>query len=45
MVSGPGNPGGRLQVTGFWEGFGPVGYFQVNGTLGGKSVAVLVPEG
>jgi pimeloyl-ACP methyl ester carboxylesterase len=44
-VSGPGTSGGTLHVTGFWEGFGPVGYFQVNGTLGGKNVAVLVPEG
>jgi pimeloyl-ACP methyl ester carboxylesterase len=44
-VSGPGTSGGTLHVTGFWEGFGPVGYFQVNGTLGGKNVSVLVPEG
>jgi pimeloyl-ACP methyl ester carboxylesterase len=44
-VSGTGTSDGTLQVTGFWEGFGPVGYFQVNGTLGGKNVAVLVPEG
>jgi pimeloyl-ACP methyl ester carboxylesterase len=44
-VSGPGTAGGNLHVTGFWEGFGPVGYFQVNGTLAGKHVAVRVPEG
>jgi hypothetical protein len=32
-----------------WNGalsvLGPLGYFQVTGMLGGKNVAVLVPEG
>jgi pimeloyl-ACP methyl ester carboxylesterase len=44
-VSGPGTAGGTLQVSGVWNGFGPIGYFQVTGSLGGKTVAVLVPEG
>ncbi len=44
-VIGPGTSRGTLQVTGFWEGLGPVGYFHVKGKLGGKNVAVLVPEG
>lgn len=44
-VSGAGTASGTLQVSGFWEGFGPLGYFRVTGTLGGKNVAVLVPEG
>jgi pimeloyl-ACP methyl ester carboxylesterase len=43
-VSGPGTAGGSLHVTGFWENPGPVGNFNVTGTLGGKQVAVLVPE-
>jgi pimeloyl-ACP methyl ester carboxylesterase len=43
-VSGPGTAGGSLHVTGFWENPGPVGNFSVTGTLGGKHVAVLVPE-
>jgi pimeloyl-ACP methyl ester carboxylesterase len=44
-ISGPATAGGNLQVSGYWEGYGPVGYFQVSGTLGGKNVTVLVPEG
>jgi pimeloyl-ACP methyl ester carboxylesterase len=44
-VSGTGTAGGTLHIVGFWQGPGPVGYFQVTGTLGGKKVAVLVPEG
>jgi hypothetical protein len=43
-VSGPGTGGGTLHVTGFFENFGAVGNFSVTGTLGGKQVAVLVPE-
>ena len=43
-VSGSGTVGGSLHVTGFWENPGPVGNFSVTGTLGGKHVAVLVPE-
>jgi hypothetical protein len=43
-VSGPGTAGGSLHITGFWENPGPVGKFSVTGTLGGKQVAVLVPE-
>lgn len=45
IVSGPGTRGGTLHVSGAWEGLGPVGNFQVSGKLGGKNVAVLVPEG
>jgi hypothetical protein len=48
-LSGPGTAGGTVEVTGFWNGLGfggvPLGYFEVTGTLGGKRVAVLVPEG
>lgn len=43
-VSGPGTAGGSLHITGFWQNPGPVGKFSVTGTLGGKQVAVLVPE-
>jgi pimeloyl-ACP methyl ester carboxylesterase len=44
VVTGAGTAGGTLHVTGFWNFPGPVGYFKVTGTLGGKQVAVLVPE-
>lgn len=44
VVSGPGTAGGNLHITGFWQAPGPVGNFQVAGTLGGKQVAALVPE-
>ena len=43
-VSGPGTAGGTLHVEGTWQAPGPVGNFKVTGTLGGKQVAVLVPE-
>jgi pimeloyl-ACP methyl ester carboxylesterase len=43
-VSGPGTAGGTLHVVGTWQAPGPVGNFNVSGTLGGKQVAVLVPE-
>lgn len=43
-VGGPGTAGGTLHVSGFWQVPGPVGNFTVSGTLGGKAVAVLVPE-
>jgi len=44
-VSGPGTGGGTLTITGGWLVFGgPLGNFSVTGTLGGKQVAVLVPE-
>lgn len=43
-VSGTGTAGGNLQVEGTWMAPGPVGNFEVTGTLGGKQVAVLVPE-
>ena len=48
-VSGPGTAGGTLHVEGWWmagiisSAHGPVGNFNVSGTLGGKQVAVLVP--
>ncbi|HEY2458659.1 MAG TPA: alpha/beta fold hydrolase [Candidatus Acidoferrum sp.] len=44
-VSGPGTAGGSLHFTGFHDGPGPVGNYSVTGTLGGKQVAALVPEG
>ena len=43
-VSGPGTQGGQLHIQGTWQAEGPVGNFKVTGTLGGKAVAVLVPE-
>jgi hypothetical protein len=43
-VSGSGTAGGTLHVEGTWQAPGPVGNFKVSGTLGGKQVAVLVPE-
>jgi pimeloyl-ACP methyl ester carboxylesterase len=43
-VSGPGSAGGTLHVEGFFEAPGPVGAFKVSGMLGGRRVAVLVPE-
>lgn len=43
-ISGPGTAGGTLHFTGYFELPGPVGNFSVTGTLGGKQVAVLVPE-
>ena len=43
-VSGAGTAGGTLHVRGFWQVPGPVGYFKITGSLGGKHVAVLVPE-
>jgi hypothetical protein len=33
-----------LHIEGFWQAVGPIGAFKVSGTLGGKNVAVLVPE-
>jgi pimeloyl-ACP methyl ester carboxylesterase len=44
VVSGPGTAGGTLHVAGSWLSSDPDGYFRVTGTLGGKNVAVLVPE-
>ena len=43
-VSGNGTAGGTLHISGTWLASGPVGNFAVSGTLGGKNVAVLVPE-
>ena len=43
-VSGPGTAGGTLHINGFFDIPGPVGNFSLTGTLGGKRVAVLVPE-
>jgi len=44
-VSGLGTAGGTLHVEGTFQAPGPVGKFKVSGMLGGKQVAVLVPEG
>jgi pimeloyl-ACP methyl ester carboxylesterase len=44
-VSGPGTAGGTLHLEGTFIAPGPVGNFKVTGMLGGKRVAVLVPEG
>ena len=43
-VTGTGTAGGALHVEGTWEAPGPVGNFNVSGTLGGRQVAALVPE-
>lgn len=43
-VSGAGTAGGTLHVEGTFQGPGPVGQFKVSGMLGGKRVAVLLPE-
>ena len=44
IVSGPGTAGGALHIAGSWLSNDPNRYFSVTGTLGGKKVAVLVPE-
>jgi hypothetical protein len=44
VVSGAGTGGGTLHVEGFWQAPGPVGNLKVSGMLGGRQVAVLVPE-
>jgi pimeloyl-ACP methyl ester carboxylesterase len=43
-VSGPGSAGGTLHIEGYFQAPGPVGEFKVSGILGGRQVAVLVPE-
>jgi pimeloyl-ACP methyl ester carboxylesterase len=43
-VSGAGTAGGSLHVEGTWQAPGPVGKFKISGTLGGRQLAVLVPE-
>jgi pimeloyl-ACP methyl ester carboxylesterase len=43
-VSGTGTSGGTLHIEGGWILPPPVGNFKITGTLGGKQVAVLVPE-
>ena len=42
-ISGTGTAGGTLHITGLWGQF-PAGVFSITGELGGKNVAVLVPE-
>jgi hypothetical protein len=44
VVNGPGTVGGTLHVAGSWLSNDPDGRFSVTGALGGKQVAVLVPE-
>ncbi len=43
-VSGTGTAGGTLHLEGTWQAPGSVGNFKISGTLGGRQVAVLVPE-
>jgi len=43
-VGGAATGGGTLHVAGAWEAPGPVGDFAATGTLGSKTVAVVVPE-
>ena len=44
MISGPGTAGGTLHINGFFDIPGPVGNLSLTGMLGGKQVAVLVPN-
>jgi len=44
IVSGAGTAGGFLHVEGSFQAPGPVGAFKISGMLGGRQVAVLVPE-
>jgi pimeloyl-ACP methyl ester carboxylesterase len=44
-VSGSGTAGGALHIAGAFEAPGPVGSFKISGELGGRKLAVLVPEG
>jgi len=43
-VNGSGTAGGTLHIAGAFEAPGPVGSFKISGRLGGRKVAVLVPE-
>jgi hypothetical protein len=43
-VSGVGTAGGTLHIEGAFEALGSVGFFKISGSLGGATVAVLVPE-
>lgn len=43
-IAGPGTPAGQLHVQGTWQARGPVGNFQVTGTVGNDTVAALIPE-
>jgi pimeloyl-ACP methyl ester carboxylesterase len=44
-IEGSGTAGGTLHVEGTWQAPGPVGKFKISGSLGGRTVAALVPEG
>lgn len=44
-VSRSGTAGGTLHIAGTYQASGPVGSFKISGLLGGRKVAVLVPEG
>ena len=44
IVSGTGTAGGTLHIEGAWQTSAAVGNFKISGTLGGRHVAVLVPE-
>jgi hypothetical protein len=43
-VTGSGTAEGALHIDGAFEAAGPVGNFKISGVLGGRQVAVLVPE-
>jgi len=43
-ISGTGTQGGNLHIEGGWMFVAPGGNFKVSGSLGGRQVAVLVPE-
>ena len=43
-VRGTGTAGGTLHISGFWGPL-PLSLFSITGKLGGKRVAVLVPQG
>jgi len=43
-VTGTGTAGGMLHIEGSFEAPGPVGFFKISGSIGGRAVAVLIPE-
>jgi pimeloyl-ACP methyl ester carboxylesterase len=43
-VSGAGTAGGTIHVSGFWLVPGPITNLSISGMLGGKQVAVLIPN-
>lgn len=43
-VDGPGAEDGKIDISGVWFGFGPpIKVFKIDGTIGGRTVALTVP--